>query len=137
MIHIANNIIINDWEYSISTMCAQGPGGQHVNKVSTAVHLRFDIKRSALPQVYKEKLLALSDKRITNDGVIIIKAQNFRSQIKNKADAEERLKDLIVNAMITRKKRKATTPTLASQKRRRDQKSRRGEIKRLRGRVDY
>lgn len=137
MIQISNNITINDWEYNVSAMCAQGPGGQNVNKVSTAIHLRFDINRSALPQAYKEKLISLSDKRITNDGIIIIKAQNFRSQIKNKLDAEERLKDLIVNAMKTRKKRKVTKPTLASQKRRCDQKSRRGEIKRLRGRVDY
>lgn len=136
MIQISNTITIKDWEYTVTAMTSQGPGGQNVNRVSTAVHLRFDIRHSTLPQNYKDKLLLLSDHRITKDGIIIIKAQNFRNQIKNKIDAEERLCTLIVNAMKTQKNRKATKPTFASQKRRHDKKKQRGEIKRLRGRVD-
>lgn len=136
MIKISNTISISDWEYSINAVCSQGPGGQNVNRVSTAVHLRFDIKNSALPQTYKDKLLKISDQRITNDGVLVIKAQSFRSQNKNKIDAIERLQSFIINAMKTQKVRKATKSTLSSQKRRMDKKTKRGQIKSLRGKVD-
>lgn len=136
MIRISNTVTISDWEYTINAVCSQGPGGQNVNRVSTAVHLRFDIKNSALPQSYKERLLKISDQRITNDGVLVIKAQSFRSQNKNKQDAIERLQQFIVDAMKTKKTRKPTKSTFASQKRRMDKKSQRGQIKSLRGKVD-
>ncbi len=113
-----------------------GPGGQNVNKVSTAIHLRFDIKASSLPEVYKERLLVLSDQRISEDGVVIIKSQLHRSQRKNKEDALERLRDLIKSVMVTPKKRRATKPTKASQERRLESKIKRGRVKALRGRID-
>lgn len=116
---------------------AQGAGGQNVNKVSSAVHLRFDIHASSLPNAYKERLLALRDQRISSDGVIVIKAQTHRTREKNKRDALERLEDLIRDAMVTQKKRRATKPTRGSQRRRMDSKTKRGKTKNLRGKVDY
>ena len=118
-------------------MRAQGPGGQNVNKVSSAVHLRFDIQASSLPALYKERLLAWRDQRISSDGVIVIKAQQYRTQEKNRADALERLKELILSAIKVEKARRPTKPSLGSKKRRLEGKSLRGSIKAARGKVDY
>jgi ribosome-associated protein len=123
-------------EIDIQAIRAQGAGGQNVNKVSSAIHLRFDIDASSLPRLCKDKLLRLSDQRITNEGVIVIKAQQHRTQEKNKLDALDRLRDFIRSVTIIRKKRKATRPTLGSQKKRMDRKTKRGRIKKARGRVD-
>jgi ribosome-associated protein len=122
-------------EIEISAVRAHGPGGQHVNKSATAVHLRFDINNSSLPEFYKKKLLSFHDKRISKDGVIIIKSQDYRSQYQNKEEALTRLKELILRAVKKRKKRKPTRPTAASQKKRVEKKIKRGQLKRLRDRV--
>ncbi|MFZ2524587.1 MAG: alternative ribosome rescue aminoacyl-tRNA hydrolase ArfB, partial [Candidatus Ferrigenium altingense] len=114
---------------------AQGAGGQNVNKVSTAIHLRFDINASSLPDDYKEKLRQLTDRRISGDGIIVIKAQRYRSQEKNREDALARLQALIRSAGITPKKRTATKPTRSSVKRRIEGKTQRGQLKALRGKV--
>ena len=114
---------------------AQGPGGQNVNKVSCAVHARFDVKASSLPDAVKERLLAMHDGRITRDGVVVIKAQESRSLERNKEDALRRLQELVDQASFVAKARKATRPTLGSQRRRVEGKVRAGKIKALRGRV--
>lgn len=137
MLVISNSVTLADWEIEINAIRSAGNGGQNVNKVATAIHLRFDIKRSSLPAIYKERLLKLSDSRITSDGVIVIKSQEFRTQVQNKEAALERLKELILSAMVVQKKRRATKPTLGSQRRRMDGKSKRGETKVLRKKVDY
>lgn len=134
---ISNSVAIPEAEIDIQAIRAQGAGGQNVNKVSSAIHLRFDFEASSLPQFYKERLRALSDQRITAEGVIIIKAQRFRSQEKNRADALERLRDLIKSAGATRKARRATKPSRNSQKKRMDSKTKRGKAKSLRGKVTY
>lgn len=132
---IKNGIAIADHELEFQAIRAQGSGGQNVNKVSSAIHLRFDITTSSLPEVWKERLRAYSDQRITDDGVIIIKAQQFRTQEKNRDDALERLKQLILAAVAVQKPRRATKPTRASQVRRQDSKTLRGRVKATRGRV--
>ena len=114
---------------------AQGAGGQNVNKVASAIHLRFDIRGSSLPEEVKQRLLSLGDQRISGDGVIVIKAQRFRTQEKNRTDALGRLRDLIASATRSRKKRVATKPTRGSKERRLKSKTRRGQIKSLRGKV--
>ncbi|MCE7605768.1 alternative ribosome rescue aminoacyl-tRNA hydrolase ArfB [Vibrio fluvialis] len=137
MLVISNNVTLADWEIEINAIRSAGNGGQNVNKVATAIHLRFDIQRSSLPAIYKERLLKVSDSRITSDGVVVIKSQEFRTQLQNKEAALERLKELILSAMVVQKKRRATKPTLGSQRRRMDGKSKRGETKVLRKKVDY
>lgn len=124
-------------EIDFQPIRAQGSGGQNVNKVSTAIHLRFDIRASSLPDVCKEKLLNYPDQRISSEGIIVIKAQTYNSQEKNRAEALMRLQQLIVDATKVQKKRKATRPTRSSQIKRVDGKKKRGEIKAGRGKVDY
>ncbi|UYO73673.1 aminoacyl-tRNA hydrolase [Halomonas qinghailakensis] len=135
MLTISNSVTIADWEIDISQIRAQGSGGQNVNKVASAVHLRFDIQSSTLPPIYKERLMALSDQRISKEGVVIIKAQSYRTLELNKEDALARLKALIQSAGKQQKMRRPTKPTKGSQRRRVDHKTRKGKTKSLRGKV--
>ncbi|WP_286234194.1 alternative ribosome rescue aminoacyl-tRNA hydrolase ArfB [Thalassotalea sediminis] len=137
MLAISNNVTLAEWEIELNAIRSQGSGGQRVNKVATAIHLRFDIKNSSLPSVYKERLLKLSDSRITSDGVIVIKSQSHRTQDMNKQEALERLKELILSAMVVQKKRRPTKPTRSSQQKRMNNKTKKGATKALRGKVSY
>jgi len=135
MLHVHDTIFIDEREILFSMIRAQGAGGQNVNKVSSAVHLRFDIEASSLPDDVKAALRASGDRRISKDGVVIIKAQSYRSQEKNRADAIERLLELLRSVAVQHPPRRPTRATRASQRRRVERKILRGEVKRLRGKV--
>ena len=132
---IPNHLSIRPEEVELIAIRAQGAGGQNVNKVSSAIHLRFDIANSSLHDVYKQRLLALKDHRITKEGVIVIKAQQYRTQEQNREDALNRLIEIIKTVTVQQKSRRPTKPTKGSQTRRLNSKTKKGQIKALRGRV--
>ncbi len=137
MIFISNNISLSDSEVEISAIRAQGAGGQNVNKVSSAIHLRFDINASSLSDVQKQRLLDSKDSRITKDGIFVLKAQQYRTQERNKIDAFERLKAFILQSTQVAKARRPTKPSRNAMRKRVDQKTQRGKTKALRGKVDF
>ena len=136
MLKISNTVSLDENEIEITAIRASGSGGQKVNKVSAAIHLRFDINSSTLPWYYKDKLLILKDKRISKEGLIVIKSQQHRSQEQNREEALERLVELIKSVMVTQKRRVATKPTRGSVSRRLDSKKKHSSKKQLRGKVD-
>ena len=136
MLKISNTVILNENEVEVTAIRASGSGGQKVNKTSVAMHIRFDIEASSLPEFYKERLMNLKDKRITKEGIIVIKSQQHRSQEQNREEGLERLVELIKSVNVTQKRRVATKPTKGSQKRRLASKKHHGQKKKLRGKVD-
>ena len=133
---IFEQLVIRSSELEFQAIRAQGAGGQHVNKVSSAIHLRFDVPASSLPDEAKQRILAQSDQRISKDGVVVIKSQNHRNQDMNRDEALQRLRTLIQRALHRPRKRKATKPSRASVRKRLDSKTSRGRVKNLRGKVD-
>lgn len=136
-LRISNNYSIPADEIEYQSIRASGPGGQHVNKTSSAVHLRFDLHASSLPEIWRERLLQAADRRISSDGIIVIKASSHRSQEKNREDARLRLHQLIQSVTTTPKKRRPTRPSRGARQRRMDNKRKRSQTKALRGKTEF